>query len=195
MEDSGQFRQTLLKAQDDGANALRMGRLEEALDRLFLFAGLADKVDGAVHAVPVQGAVLAMVEPIGVIGILCPEARPLAGLVGLVAPAIAMGNRVVVVPSQAHPLAATDFYQVLDTSDLPGGVVNIVTGPAQELGQVLALHAGVDALWYGPQADAAALERASAGNLKRVWAVRALGPRDILREATQIKNVWVPYGE
>ena len=82
-----------------------------------------------------------------------------------------MGNAVVAVPSERWPLLATDLYQVLDTSDLPGGVLNIVTGPREELAPVLAAHDDVDAIWYWGSAEgAAAVERLSAGNLKQTWA-------------------------
>jgi len=174
--------------------------------RIFWYAAYADKYDGRVHATRSRHVTLAMTEPFGVLGILCPDEAPLLGLVSLVLPAIAMGNRVVVVPAPAHPLAATDLYQVFDTSDLPGGVVNIVTGARDELARTLAAHDGVDALWYcGPQSGAAAAEAASAGNLKVCWTsggkardwaspVQGQGP-DFLRRATQIKNIWIPYGE
>ena len=124
--------------------------------------------------------------------------------VALLAPAIAMGNTVVLIPSERHPLSATDLYQVLDTSDVPGGVVNIVTGPREPLAKVLAEHNDVDAIWYfGPAEGAAMVERASVSNLKQTWVADA--PRDwlnpgssageeFLRHATQIKNIWVPYG-
>jgi aldehyde dehydrogenase (NAD+) len=121
-------------------------------------------------------------------------------------PAIAMGNRVVVVPSPLQPLAATDFYQVLETSDVPDGVVNIVTGDRDELARTLADHDDVAALWYhGSKEGGAAAERASAGNLKPVWSFsgrrvdwlsdREAQGQDYLRHATQVKNIWVPYGE
>ena len=146
-----------------------------------------------------------MNEPLGVVGIACPNAFPLLGLVSLVLPAIAMGNRVVAVPSQTHPLAATDLYQVIDTSDLPGGVVNIVTGERDQLAKTLAEHDDVDALWYFGTADGARMvEAASAGNLKQTWTedgaardwTRPEGQgREFLTRAVQVKNVWVPYGE
>ncbi|HEY9898919.1 MAG TPA: aldehyde dehydrogenase family protein [Pantanalinema sp.] len=178
--------------------------VEASLSRLFTYAAWADKYDGAVHGVPIRGAVLAMNEPIGVMGLACPERFPLLGFVSLVAPAIAMGNRVVVVPSSAHPLSATDFYTVLETSDVPGGVVNIVTGDKEALSTVLAEHDDVDAVWYfGTQAGAAKVERASACNMKRTWtgwtprdwldAQQGEG-REFLRQATQVKNIWIPYG-
>ena len=113
-----------------------------------------------------------MNEPIGVIGIACPDEFPLLGFVSLVAPAIATGNTVVVVPSEAHPLAATDFYSVLETSDVPAGVVNIVTGERDALAKVLAEHDDVDAIWYFGAARGrdAWCELASASNMKRTWA-------------------------
>jgi aldehyde dehydrogenase (NAD+) len=177
-----------------------------AAGRLFTWAAWADKWDGRVHHTPYRNVTLAMPEPIGVIGIVCPAGVPLLGFVSLVAPAIAMGNTVVAVPSEPHPLAATDFYQVLDTSDVPGGVVNLVTGRRDELAEVLAAHDDVDAVWYAGSADGqAAVERLSAGNLKRTWTDldrvgdwyddgTASGER-FLRAATQIKNIWIPYGD
>src|SRR3546814_17032265 len=106
--------------------------VDTSIEHLFQYAAWADKYDGALHQPPMHGITAALNEPIGVIGIICPNEAPLLGLVSLVAPALALGNRVIAVPSQAHPLSATDFYQVLDTSDLPGGALNIVTGTADE---------------------------------------------------------------
>ena len=176
-----------------------------AISRLFTYAAWADKYDGAVHNVPIRGIALAMNEPIGIIGIACPDDRPLLGLVSLVAPAIATGNATVVIPSEPHPLSATDFYSVLETSDLPGGVVNIVTGAKDALARVLAEHDDVEAMWYfGGAAGVKMVEEASAVNMKRTWATgsvrdwfdsRHAEGREFLREATQVKNIWVPYGE
>ncbi|HXT50797.1 MAG TPA: aldehyde dehydrogenase family protein [Thermoanaerobaculia bacterium] len=180
--------------------------VEASLARLFHWAAWADKYDGAVHHTPFRNVTLAMPEPLGVMGVVCPPEAPLLAFVSLVGAAIAMGNRVVAVPSQRCPLAAVDLYQVFDTSDLPGGAVNIVTGIADELAEVLALHDGVDALWYvGSAAGSAAVERTSIGNLKQTWvnygkrrdwydAEQAAG-RELLRRGTQVKNIWVPYGE
>ncbi|HEY5597987.1 MAG TPA: aldehyde dehydrogenase family protein, partial [Kiloniellales bacterium] len=176
------------------------------VSRLFTYAAWADKFDGAVHAPPLRGVTLAMNEPLGIVGIACPDTRPLLAFVSLVVPAIAMGNRVVAVPSPRHPLSATDFYQVLDTSDVPGGVVNIVTGARDPLAVLLAEHDGVDAVWYaGPTAGVAAVELASAGNVKQTWIIDDDGRdwrdptfgegRVFLRHATQVKNIWIPYGE
>lgn len=176
-----------------------------AISRLFTYAAWADKHDGAVHDVPLRGVALAMHEPIGVVGVACPDPYPLLGLVSLVAPLMATGNRTVVIPSERFPLAATDFYSVLETSDVPAGVVNIVTGARDSLVRTLADHDDVGAVWYyGSQAGAAAVEKASAANLKRTWTEwtgrewldpRAAEGREFLRRAVQVKNIWIPYGE
>src|SRR5688572_1003167 len=179
--------------------------VDVAISRLFTYAAWADKYDGAVHNVPIRGVALAMNEPIGVIGIACPDERPLLGFVSLVAPAIATGNVTVVIASEPHPLSATDFYSVLETSDVPAGVVNIVTGAKDALARVLAEHDDVEAVWYfGGAAGVQMVGAASAVNLKRTWATwhtrdwldaRHGEGREFLREATQVKNIWVPYGE
>ena len=176
--------------------------VEASIRRAFFYAGFADKFDGAVHATRSRFVTLAMNEPWGVMGIVCPNEAPLLAFVSLVLPAIAMGNCVVAVPSATHPLSATDFYSVLDTSDVPGGVVNIVTGESNALAATLAEHDGVDALWYvGDAAGAAKVEALSSGNLKATWvASSALDwptaeGRAFLRRATQVKNIWTPYGE
>jgi aldehyde dehydrogenase (NAD+) len=179
--------------------------VEQAISRLFTYGAWADKWDGAVHHVPIRGVALAMNEPIGVLALGCPERMPLLGFVSLVAPAIAVGNTVVVTPSEAYPLAATDFYSVLETSDVPGGVVNIVTGAKDALMKTLAEHDDIEGLWYFGRADGVkAVELASASNMKRTWATDEdrdwmdanVGEgREFLRQACQVKNIWVPYGE
>jgi aldehyde dehydrogenase (NAD+) len=176
--------------------------VEASIRRAFVYAGYADKFDGAVHATRSRFVTIAMNEPWGVMGIVCPNEAPLLAFVSLVMPAIAMGNCVVIAPSANHPLSATDFYSVLDTSDVPAGVVNIVTGEANVLAKTLAEHDGVDALWYVGDTDGAAeVEALSAGNLKATWTcgaaidwAKAEG-REFLRRATQVKNIWTPYGE
>ena len=179
--------------------------VEASIRRLFTYAAWADKHDGAVHNVPIRGVALAMHEPIGVIGMGCPDAAPLLGFIACVAPAIAMGNTVIAVPSEPYPLAATDFYQVLETSDVPAGVVNIVTGPKDALVKVLADHDDVEAIWYfGHPAGVKAVESSSATNMKRTfcdahtrdWLSPEQGEgREWLRAAVQVKNIWIPYGE
>ena len=152
-----------------------------------------------------RGVALAMNEPVGIVGAFCPDEAPLLGLVSLMAPAIAMGNRTVLIASEPFPLAATDFYQVLETSDVPGGVVNILTGSHAELAPHMARHMNVDAVWSFSGTDLSAdIERGAATNLKRTWVnngiardwIGAAGEgRAFLDAATEVKTVWIPYGE
>ncbi len=180
--------------------------VEASIERSFYYAAWADKYDGQVHATKSRHVTLAMHEPYGVLGLVCPKAAPLLGLVSLLMPALAMGNCAIVVPSGLHPLSATDLYQVFDTSDVPAGVVNIVTGEPDTLARTLAEHHEVAALWYcGSKAGSAMVEKASAANLKPTWvsdgrARNWFSPlegqgREYLRRATQVKTIWVPYGE
>ncbi len=180
--------------------------VERTIERLYSYAAWADKWDGNVHATPYRNVTLAMPEPIGVMGVVCPPAPALLGFISSVIPAVAMGNRVVAVPSERFPLLATDLYQIFDTSDLPAGVINIVTGLADELAPVLAAHDDVAGIWYfGTKEGGAEVERLSAANLKRTWTLngKALEWSDpaqgegehFLRQSTQIKNIWIPYGE
>lgn len=180
--------------------------VQMSLERLFTYAAWADKYDGAVHTPPMRGVALAMNEAMGVMGIVCPDEQPLLSFISLMAPAMAMGNASVIVPSTLYPLAATDFYQVLETSDVPGGVVNIVTGDRETLTKTLAEHDGVDALWYfGSVEGSKFVEEASVTNLKQIWVNHGKARdwtkndqaegREFLRRSTQVKNIWIPYGE
>jgi aldehyde dehydrogenase (NAD+) len=177
-----------------------------AIDRAFTFAAWADKYGGTLQETPLRGLTLAVNEPIGVVGVVAPDAYPLLGLLSLVLPLMARGNVVVAVPSQAHPLSATDLYQVIETSDVPAGVFNLVTGARDTLTKTLAEHDAVEAVWY--MADAlggARVEYASAHNMKRTFVmdeadVPWMEPphtwtETLLRESVQVKNVWLPTGE
>ncbi len=176
------------------------------IERIFAYAAWADKFDGAVHNPPFRSVSLAMKEPVGTVGILCPADTPLLGFLSLVMPAICMGNTVIAIPSEKYPLVTGDMYQVFETSDLPGGVVNVVTGRAAELLKTLAEHDDVDAIWsFTDEASAAAAKALSIGNLKQVftnegraidWFDAKQGEgRWFLDHTVQIKNIWVPYGE
>jgi aldehyde dehydrogenase (NAD+) len=190
---------------DEFAARVGRGELDASVARLFTYAAWADKWDGAVHQTPIRGVTLAMNEPVGVLGIAAPDEHPLLGFVSLVAPAIAVGNTVIVVPSETQPLAATELYTVLETSDVPGGVINVITGAKDALAKVLAEHDDVDGMWYfGNAAGVKAVELASASNMKRTWASARrrdwLDPRqgegrEFLRRASEVKNIWIPYGE
>jgi aldehyde dehydrogenase (NAD+) len=177
-----------------------------AVRRLFTYAAWADKYGGTVQETTLRGITVAVYEPVGVIGVACPDEYPLLAFASLMAPAIARGNTVVMIPSEKYPLSATDFYQVLDTSDVPPGVVNIVTGDRHHLVKTLIQHEDVDAVWYFGDAEGSYhVEYESAANMKRTWVNYGL-PRDwlsaeagcgheFLHEATQVKNIWVPTGE
>ncbi|MGB3244299.1 MAG: aldehyde dehydrogenase family protein [Sulfitobacter sp.] len=194
----------------DRLNAMQGGKtgakeVEASIKRLFTYAAWADKFDGQVHGVPIRGVALAMKEPVGVIGALCPAEAPLLGLISCMAPAIAMGNRVILSASEPFPLAATDFIQVLETSDVPAGVVNILTGLQTEVAEPMARHMDVDAVWsFGEGTLSAIVEKGAASNIKRTWVnngkARDWMGRDgegraFLDAATEVKNIWVPYGE
>jgi aldehyde dehydrogenase (NAD+) len=177
-----------------------------SIERIFTYAAWADKYEGAIHNPPFRNVTLAMQEPIGTIGILCPPEAPLLGFVSAVMPAIAVGNTVVAVPSEIYPLITAGLYQLLETSDLPAGAVNIVTGRPAELLKTLAEHDDVDALWCFADAPTCATAKSlSIGNLKQVFTnegrhIDWFNPTQseghfFLQHATQIKNIWVPYGE
>lgn len=177
-----------------------------SINRLFAYAAWADKFDGAVHSPPLRGVALAMNEPIGVAGVVCPDEAPLLSFISLVAPLLAMGNRVVAIPSERHGLIATDFYQVLETSDVPAGALNIVTGRTAELTKTLADHDDVDVVWAFGSADLSKqVEALSVGNMKRTFVDNGRATdwydpkiaegRHFLRNAVQVKNIWIPYGE
>jgi aldehyde dehydrogenase (NAD+) len=194
-------RLTSAVGEDQAAREVDLG-----VERIFSYAAWADKFDGAVHNPPVRNIAIAMNEPIGTVGVICPTDAPLLGFLSLVMPLLAMGNTVVAVPSESYPLIAGDLYQVFDTSDLPGGAINIVTGYASQLLKTLAEHDDIDAIWcYGDEATVASAKAMSTGNLKQVWTNegRAIDwfnrkqaeGRWYLEHATQVKNIWVPYGE
>ena len=176
------------------------------IERIFSYAAWADKFDGAVHNPPFRNVALAMNEPLGTVGVVCPNQAPLLGFLSLVMPLLATGSAVVAVPSETYPLIAAELYQVFDTSDLPAGAVNIVTGYTSQLLKTLAEHDDVDAVWcFADESSAVAAKTYSVGNLKQVFTNegRAIDWFDVqqgegrwfLQRATQVKNIWVPYGE
>lgn len=169
----------------------------QAADAVFRIAGAVDKFEGRVHAVPARGMAYTQNEPIGVIAAVLPEQL---ALVKVLAAAIGMGNAVVLVPSETNPLPALYLYRILEASDIPAGVVNIITGLHSELVPTLADHDGIDAMFgFGNPDLIKEIERRSAANLKQTWAGDAtlldLRTTEILRHCTQVKNVWVPYGD
>jgi len=180
--------------------------VEMAVNRLFTFAAWADKFGGNIQETTLRGVTIAVNEPIGVIAIACPDEFPLLAFTTLMASAISRGNTVVMIPSEPYPLSATDLYQVLDTSDVPAGVVNIVTGNRDHLVKTLVQHEDVDAMWYFGTAEGSFfVEYEAASNMKRTWVNYGLSRdwmdpiqgsgHEFLHEAIQVKNIWVPTGE
>lgn len=200
MEFANRLIQMTLQSQSDA-----LLEVEKSIERIYTYAAYADKYDGLVHSTVQNNVTLAMPEAIGVIAIVCPDESPLLGFISTVIPAIAMGNNVVVIPSETAPFSATDFYQILDTSDVPAGTVNIITGKKDELANELARHDNVDGIWYfGNKAGCKKVELLSTDNMKRSWVSHgkyrnwmdsAQSEGEVfLRQATQIKNIWIPYG-
>ena len=179
---------------------------DESLSRIFSYASWADKYDGAVHSAPYRGVTMALPEPIGVLAQVAPESLPLLTTISLISPALAMGNRVILIPSERFPSVALELVQTFETSDIPPGVINIVTGDKDELSNQLVGHAEVDGVWCWADSDTVAkVETTSALDLKRLW-IHSDGDRDwldpnqgegleFLRNATEVKNIWTPYGD
>ena len=171
--------------------------VDAAVDILFTYAAWADKFEGRAKSVPIRGVALAMREPVGRIAALCPDAAPLLGLVMPMAAALSTGNTITLCASQPFPLAATDFYHIIEASDVPAGAVNILTGSQADLAPHLGAHMDIDSVWClsGEGATQAVKVKASS-NIKRVWTGAA--PEDHLSwldAGTEIKTIWIPYGE
>lgn len=186
-------------------SAIAQKEVDTSIERIYFYAAFADKYDGRVHHTTHRNVTLAMPEALGVMAIVCPDQSPLLGFISAVIPAITMGNSCIVIPSETAPLSATDFFQILDTSDVPGGVVNIVTGSKDDLAKVLAKHDDIDGMWYfGSKKGSKDVEFLSADNMKstwvnygkhRNWSLNTHGQgQEFLRQASQIKNIWIPYG-
>ena len=188
------------------SNENAKAEFDESISRIFSYAAWADKYDGAVHSAPYRGVTMALPEPIGVLAQVAPENQPLLTTISLIAPAIAMGNRVILIPSDSFPSVALELVQTFETSDIPPGVINIVTGDKSELSHQLVGHAEVDGVWcWSDSNNIAKVETISAMDLKRLW-VHIDGDRDwldsnqgegleFLRNATEVKNIWTPYGD
>ena len=194
--------ETLCGISNDNAKA----EFDESISRIFSYAAWADKYDGAVHSAPYRGVTMALPEPIGVLAQIAPENQPLLTTISLIAPAIAMGNRVILIPSDSFPSVALELVQTFETSDIPPGVINIITGDKSELSHQLVGHAEVEGAWcWSDSNNIAKVETISAMDLKRLW-VHIDGDRDwldsnqgegleFLRNATEVKNIWTPYGD
>ena len=173
--------------------------VDRSIDRFVWYAGFADKLAQVLGSSnPVAGPYFnfTVPEPQGVVAVLAPEEPALAGLVSRIAPALVGGNAVVAIASESHPLAAIELAEALATADVPGGVVNIVTGLRDELAPVVAAHMDVNALDVtGADGEVAELERLAADNVKRV--VRGAADGQSAWEISrflELKTVWHPIG-
>jgi acyl-CoA reductase-like NAD-dependent aldehyde dehydrogenase len=193
---------------EGGTAAQASKQVDAAIDRLVWYAGWADKLAQVVgNQNPVAGPYFNITapEPTGVVGVLAPQRSSLLGLISVLAPVIVTGNTAVVVSSYARPLPTVTFAEVLATSDVPGGVVNLLTGDASVLGPWLAAHMDVNAIDIGGVAGDSALatelEVAAADNLKRVRRAPASEPDfteppglDAMTDFVELKTVWHPIG-
>jgi aldehyde dehydrogenase (NAD+) len=183
------------------ANIPAEAEFKASIERILYYAAWADKYEGTVHQPPARMLVYTRPEPIGVCGVAV-ESGPLLGFLSACLPLVAMGNTIVSVPSENHPLPAVELYRVLEASDVPAGVWNIVTGMHKEVVPSLAEHDGVGGFWHFGGAEYGSLvQAASIGNLKQTWCSMGNIPDwevtpspEFLRRATQVKNIWVPYG-
>ena len=177
-----------------------------AIQRLFYYAAWTDKFDGTIHQAPIRANTLAINEPLGVIGAISSERMPFLSFITILGLALSQGNRLIMIPSETNPLACLDFYQVIETSDVPGGVINIITGKPGELGKVISEHSGVDAIWhFGSKKHFSDVESLSISNLKQTFVNDGEGVdwtvthnpflKELLRRSVQVKNIWIPYGE
>jgi acyl-CoA reductase-like NAD-dependent aldehyde dehydrogenase len=197
----GRREQFIAEVSASGDNARTV---DAAIDRLVWYAGWADKFAQVVGATnPVAGPYFnfSLPEPTGVVAVIAPHESSLLGLISVLAPVIVTGNCSVVVASQQRPLPAVSFAEVLATSDLPGGVVNLLTGLTDELAPWLASHRDVNAIDLTGVAESARppLQRAAADNVKRVYAPRASDwfedpGTSRLAAFVETKTVWHPIG-
>jgi acyl-CoA reductase-like NAD-dependent aldehyde dehydrogenase len=189
------------------SSAQAQEEVQVAIDRLVHYAGWADKYQqlfSSVNPVASSHFNFSVLEPMGVVSIFAPEESGLLGLVSVVAPTICGGNACVVLASEARATAAVSFAEVLHTSDLPGGVVNILTGTRKELVEHFATHMDVNAFWYcsvgGDEAEATAVQRLATKNLKRVivqdaatdWASAKVQNPYLIQQFQETKTTWHP---
>lgn len=178
-----------------------------ACERIFYYASIADKFEGQVHNPPMRGLTLALKENLGVLAIILSDHDPLLSLVTCMSAAFATGNAQILVPGQKTSLLATELYQVLDTSDVPGGYINILTAKDNELNSTLSKHENIDGIWYFGKSQSSQTDiiKNSTSNIKRYWCPNEKNIDwtntskefldEFLYQSTQIKNIWIPYGE
>ena len=176
-------------------------------ERIFYFASMADKFEGVVHNPPIRGITLAMKESLGVIATILNNDNPLLSLITVIGSCFATGNSNIIIPGEKTSLIATELYQVLDTSDVPGGYINVLTSKTDQLNQTLSQHENIEGIWYfGDSVKSRTnIIKNTVSNLKRYWCPEEKNIdwfdsseeflNEFLYQSTQIKNIWIPYGE
>ncbi len=180
---------------------------DQSIERLFYYGAMADKFEGSIHNPPIRGLTLAVKEPIGVVANILNDDFPLLSLITTIGSNFAAGNASIIVPGQNTSLLATELYQLLETSDVPAGYINILTTKQNSLNKILAEHENIDGIWYFSENNNERLKviQSTTSNLKRSWCPQSKNldwssnEEDFLKEflyqSTQVKNIWIPYGE
>ncbi len=180
---------------------------DQSIERLFYYGAMADKFEGSIHNPPIRGLTLAVKEPIGVVANILNDDFPLLSLITTLGANFAAGNASIIIPGQKTSLLATELYQLLETSDVPAGYINILTTKQNTLNKILAEHENIDGIWYFSENNNERLRviQSTTSNLKRNWCPQSKNldwsskEEDFLQEflyqSTQVKNIWIPYGE
>ncbi len=180
---------------------------DQSIERLFYYGAMADKFEGSIHNPPIRGLTLAVKEPIGVIANILNDDFPLLSLITTLGANFAAGNASIIVPGQNTSLLATELYQLLETSDVPAGYINILTTKQNSLNKILAEHENIDGIWYFSENNNERLKviQSTTSNLKRSWCPQSKNLdwsskeegflKEFLYQSTQVKNIWIPYGE
>ena len=180
---------------------------DQSIERLFYYGAMADKFEGSIHNPPIRGLTLAVKEPIGVVANILNDDYPLLSLITTLGSNFAAGNASIIVPGQKTSLLATELYQLLETSDVPAGYINILTTKQNSLNKILSEHENIDGIWFFSENNNERLKviQSTTSNLKRTWCPQSKNldwsskEEDFLEEflyqSTQVKNIWIPYGE
>ncbi len=180
---------------------------DQSIERLFYYGAMADKFEGSIHNPPIRGLTLAVKEQIGVVANILNDDFPLLSLITTLGANFAAGNASIIVPGQNTSLLATELYQLLETSDVPAGYINILTTKQNSLNKILAEHENIDGIWYFSENNNERLKviQSTTSNLKRSWCPQSKNLdwsskeeyflEEFLYQSTQVKNIWIPYGE
>ncbi len=180
---------------------------DQSIERFFYYGAMADKFEGSIHNPPIRGLTLAVKEPIGVVANILNDDFPLLSLITTLGANFAAGNASIIVPGQNTSLLATELYQLLETSDVPAGYINILTTKQNSLNKILAEHENIDGIWYFSENNNERLKviQSTTSNLKRSWCPQSKNLdwsskeeyflEEFLYQSTQVKNIWIPYGE